>query len=133
MRTVIKLGGSVLLDVALRQNLIAQVAELKSARFELILVQGGGKQIAALLDRLRIESRFHDGLRVTDKAARDVAQMVLAGQVGKDLVVELAKIGVIAAGVAGGDGLSFLAEKMNAEDGTDLRYVGRIGKAGRRP
>jgi acetylglutamate kinase len=128
MRTVIKLGGSVLLDAALRQKLIAQIAELKSAGFELILVHGGGKQIAALLDRLRIESRFHDGLRVTDKAARDVAQMVLAGQVGKDLVAELAKIGVSAAGVAGGDGLSFLAEKMNAEDGTDLGYVGRVVK-----
>jgi len=128
MRTVIKLGGSVLLDAALRQKLIAQIAELKGAGFELILVHGGGKQIAALLDRLRIESRFHDGLRVTDKAARDVAQMVLAGQVGKDLVAEFAKIGVVAASVAGGDGLSFLAEKMNAEDGTDLGYVGRIVK-----
>jgi acetylglutamate kinase len=128
MRTVIKLGGSVLLDSALRRKLIAEIAELKSAGFELILVHGGGKQIAAMLDRLRIESRFHDGLRVTDKDARDVAQMVLAGQVGKDLVAELAKIGVAAAGLAGGDGLSFLAEKMNAEDGTDLGYVGRIVK-----
>ncbi|HEY7184562.1 MAG TPA: acetylglutamate kinase [Blastocatellia bacterium] len=126
MRTVIKLGGSVLLDAALRRTLIAQIAELKSAGFELILVHGGGKQIAALLDRLGVESRFHDGLRVTDRAARDVAQMVLAGQVGKDLVAELAKAGVAAAGVAGGDGPSFLAEKMNAEDGTDLGYVGRI-------
>jgi acetylglutamate kinase len=128
MRTVIKLGGSVLLDAALRQKLIAEIAGLKSAGFELILVHGGGKQIARLLDRLRIESRFHDGLRVTDKAARDVAQMVLAGQVGKDLVAELAKIGVASASIAGGDGLSFLAEKMNAEDGTDLGYVGRIVK-----
>src|SRR5262249_48502264 len=126
MKAVIKLGGSVLLDPALRHKLIAQVAELKSAGFELILVHGGGKQIAALLDRLQIQSRFHDGLRVTDKAARDVAQMVLAGQVGKDLVAELAGIEITAASIAGGDGLSFLAEKMNADDGTDLGYVGRI-------
>src|SRR5262245_16814296 len=127
-RAVIKLGGSVLVDAELRQKLIAQIAELKSDGFELILVHGGGKQIAALLDQLRIESRFHDGLRVTDTAARDVARMVLAGQVGKDLVAELAKIKVTAASIAGGDGLSFLAEKMNAEDGTDLGYVGRIVK-----
>ncbi len=125
-RTVIKLGGSVLVDQALRQRLIAQIGELKRDGFELILVHGGGKQIAALLDQLEIESRFHDGLRVTDRATRDVAQMVLAGQVGKDLVAELAKIEVAAASIAGGDGLSFLAEKMNAEDGTDLGYVGRI-------
>jgi len=128
MRTVIKLGGSVLIDESLRQKLIAQVGELKRAGFELVLVHGGGKQIATLLDKLRIQSRFHDGLRVTDKAARDVAQMVLAGQIGKDLVAELAKIEVVAASIAGGDGLSFLAEKMNAEDGTDLGYVGRIVK-----
>lgn len=127
-RAVIKLGGSILVDIELRQKLIAQIAELKSDGIELILVHGGGKQIAAMLDQLRIESRFHDGLRVTDKPTRDVAQMVLAGQVGKDLVAELTRSEVAAASVAGGDGMSFLAEKMTAEDGTDLGYVGRIVK-----
>jgi acetylglutamate kinase len=125
-RTVIKLGGSILVDAALRQKQIAQIGQLHRAGQELVLVHGGGKQIAALLDRLGIESRFHDGLRITDRAARDVAQMVFAGQVGKNLVAELAKIGISAASIAGGDGMSFLAEKMNAEDGTDLGYVGRI-------
>jgi acetylglutamate kinase len=125
-RAVIKLGGSVLIDPGLRQKLIAQIGELINAGFELILVHGGGKQIASLLDKLKIESRFHDGLRVTDRAARDVAQMVLSGQVGKDLVAEFARIEVPAVSLAGGDGMSFLAEKMDAEDGTDLGYVGRI-------
>ncbi len=125
-RTVIKLGGSVLLNSSLRQKLIAQIGELKRAGFELILVHGGGKQIAALLDKLKIESRFHDGLRVTDRPTRDIAQMVLAGQVGKDLVADLAKIKIAAASIAGGDGLSFLAEKMNADDGADLGFVGRV-------
>jgi len=128
-RTVIKLGGSILIDAALRQQLIAQIGELHRNGDELILVHGGGKQIASLLDRLDIKSSFHDGLRITDKAARDVAQMVLAGQVGKDLVAELAKIGIAAVGIAGGDGMSFRSEKMNAEDGTDLGFVGRIVKA----
>lgn len=128
MRTVIKLGGSVLIDAPLRQKLIAQIGELKRAGFELILVHGGGKQIAALLDKLQIQSRFHDGLRVTDHAARDIAQMVLAGQVGKNLVAEMAKIEIAAVSIAGGDGMSFLAEKMNADDGTDLGYVGRVVK-----
>jgi acetylglutamate kinase len=54
--------------------------------------------------------------------------MVLAGQVGKDLVAEMAKIEITAASIAGGDGSSFLAEKMNADDGTDLGYVGRVVK-----
>jgi acetylglutamate kinase len=55
--------------------------------------------------------------------------MVLAGGVGKDLIAELAKVGIAAVSIAGGDGLSFLAEKMNAEDGTDLGFVGRIVKS----
>src|SRR5262245_61861118 len=127
-RTVIKLGGSILVDAAMRGQLIAQVAELHRAGHELILVHGGGKQIAALLNRLGIESRFHDGLRVTDAAARNIVQMVLAGQIGKDLVAELIARGVNAASITGGDGGSFLAEKMNADDGTDLGFVGRIVK-----
>lgn len=127
-RTVIKLGGSVLSDAALRGRLIRQISDLKGRDLELVLVHGGGKQIAALLDRLKLESHFHDGLRVTDRAARDAAQMVLAGQVGKDLIAELAGAGIRAASLAGGDGLSFLAEKMNADDGTDLGFVGRIVK-----
>ncbi len=131
-RIVIKLGGSILINEDLRRQMIEQIAELRRDGMELILVHGGGKQIASLLDRLGVESRFHDGLRVTDRAARDVAQMVLAGQVGKDLVAELARAGVRAAGLAGGDGESFLAEKMKAEDGADLGYVGRIVKTDER-
>lgn len=131
-RTVIKLGGSILINAELRQKLVAQIAELQlnseSEGHELILVHGGGKQIAALLTKLGVESHFHDGLRITDAAARNVVQMVLAGQVGKDLIAELARSGVNAASIAGGDGQSFLAEKMNAEDGTDLGFVGRIVK-----
>lgn len=127
-RTVIKLGGSILINAELRQKLVAQIAELQRNGRELILVHGGGKQIAALLTKLGVESRFHDGLRITDAAARNVVQMVLAGQVGKDLVADLARVGVNAASITGGDGQSFLAEKMNAEDGTDLGFVGRIVK-----
>jgi acetylglutamate kinase len=125
-RAVIKLGGSVLVDNKLRAQLLAQIAELTRAGHSLILVHGGGKQIAALLKQLQIESRFHDGLRVTDAAARDAVQMMLAGKIGKDLVAELAQHGLAAVSLAGGDGLSFLAEKTLAEDGTDLGFVGSI-------
>ncbi len=125
-RAVVKLGGSILVNAALRGQLIAQIAELKQAGHEIVLVHGGGKQIAALLDQLKLESRFHDGLRVTDAATRDVVQMVLAGKIGKDLVAELARVGLRAASLAGGDGLSFLAAKTNAEDGADLGFVGQI-------
>ncbi len=125
-RAVIKLGGSVLVDDKLRAQLLAQIAELKRTGNALVIVHGGGKQIAALLKQLNIESRFHDGLRVTDAAARDAVQMMLAGKIGKDLVAEFAQNGLPAVSLTGGDGLSFLAEKALAEDGTDLGFVGRI-------
>lgn len=125
-RAVIKLGGSVLVDGELRARLLGQIAELNRAGHALVIVHGGGKQIAALLKQLQIESRFHDGLRVTDAAARDAVQMMLAGKIGKDLVAELAQNGLTAVSLTGGDGLSFLAEKTLAEDGTDLGFVGRI-------
>ena len=125
-RIVIKLGGSFLIDDRLRSSMLAQIAEIDRRGFEQVLVHGGGKQIAALLNRLGVESRFHDGLRITDADARDVVQMMLAGKVGKDLSAELGGLGVKAVSLAGGDGDSFLATKMPSEDGADLGFVGRI-------
>lgn len=125
MRAVVKLGGSVLSETGLRLRLVYQLSELRHDGHELVLVHGGGKQIAALLDRLGIESRFHDGLRITDRDTRDVAQMVLS-KVGKDLTADLARLNVPAVSLAGGDGVSFLSHKMRLADGTDLGYVGQV-------
>ncbi len=126
MKSVIKLGGSVLVDNSLRLKLVFQISELRRSGINPVLVHGGGKQIAEMLARLNIESKFHDGLRVTDAAAREVIQMVLAGKVGKDLVADLARINVPAVSFAGGDAMSFLSTKLKAEDGTDLGFVGQI-------
>ena len=128
MRVVVKLGGSVLSETVLRLKLVFQISELLRAGHELVLVHGGGKQIAELLARLGIESRFHDGLRVTDEATRDVAQMVLAGKVGKDLVADLARLNISAASISGGDGMSFLSHRLRPADGADLGYVGQIAR-----
>lgn len=128
-RTVIKLGGSILVDESLRRALLGQIVELVEAGHELILVHGGGRQIASLLGRLGIESRFHDGLRVTDEATRDVVQMVLAGLIGRNIVAELEAAGVPAVSLAGGDGRSLVATRMAAADGTDLGFVGSITEA----
>lgn len=125
-RTVVKLGGSVLVDDTLRRELLRQIAALVSAGHQLILVHGGGKQIARMLERLGIESKFHDGLRKTDGDTRDVVQMVLGGLIGKNLVAELGGYAVPGVSLAGGDGRSLVAERMAAPDGTDLGYVGRI-------
>ncbi len=126
MKSVIKLGGSVLIDHTLRLKLVFQISELRRSGKQVVLVHGGGKQIAEMLTRLNIESKFHDGLRITDAAAREAIQMVLAGKVGKDLVADLARINVPAVSFAGGDAMSFLSTKLKAEDGTDLGFVGQI-------
>jgi acetylglutamate kinase len=128
MRVVIKLGGSVLGEMTLRLKLVFQLSELRRGGHELVLVHGGGKQIAEMLKRLGIESRFHDGLRITDEQTRDVVQMVLAGKVGKDLVADLGRLNIPAASIAGGDGMSFLSHRLRPEDGTDLGYVGQIAR-----
>ena len=128
MRVVIKLGGSVLSEMTLRLKLVFQISELRRDGHELMLVHGGGKQIAEMLARLGIESKFHDGLRITDEQTRDIAQMVLAGKVGKDLVADLARLNVHAASIAGGDGMSFLSHRLKPADGTDLGYVGQIAR-----
>ncbi len=128
MRTVIKLGGSVLSEPTLRLKLIFQLSELWREGHALILVHGGGKQIAEMLSRLGLQTRFHDGLRITDEETRDVVQMVLAGKVGKDLVADLARLNTPAVSIAGGDGLSFLSHRLKHPDGTDLGYVGQIAR-----
>ncbi|HYE74401.1 MAG TPA: acetylglutamate kinase [Blastocatellia bacterium] len=128
MRAVIKLGGSVLVDRSLRLSLIYQLSELQRDGHEIVVVHGGGKQIAEMLNKLGIESRFHDGLRITDSDTRDVVQMVLAGKIGKDLVADLARLNVPAVSFAGGDAMSFMSTKLRAEDGTDLGYVGQIAR-----
>ena len=129
MKSVIKLGGSVLIETSLRLKLVFQISELRRAGHEVVIVHGGGKQIAEMLTKLNIESHFHDGLRITDAAARDVIQMVLAGKVGKDLVADFARINVPSVSMTGGDGLSFLSKKIKAEDGTDLGFVGEIARS----
>lgn len=127
MRAVIKLGGSILVETSLRLSLVYQISELRRAGLDLVLVHGGGKQIASLLERLGIESRFHDGLRITDKETRDVVQMVLS-KVGKDLVADLTRLNIPAVSLAGGDGMSFLSHKLRPADGTDLGFVGQVAR-----
>lgn len=126
MKSVIKLGGSVLVDSSLRLNLVFQISELRSHQQDIVLVHGGGKQIAEMLTRLNIESHFHDGLRITDAPAREVIQMVLSGKVGKELVADFSRIKIPAVSLTGGDALSFLSTKLKADDGTDLGFVGEI-------
>jgi len=128
MRIVIKFGGSLLSDLSLQMDLIKQTARLRSEGHEIIIVHGGGKQLGSMLERLGIVSRFHEGLRITDEETRDVAQMLLAGKINKDIVAALSSVGCRAVGICGGDSFSFQAKRFVADDGKDLGFVGQVIK-----
>ena len=105
---VVKLGGTTLAE---QRQVLAEVAEL-SARCSLVLVHGGGKRLTEWLERLRIESRFEAGLRVTDEPALEVAVAVLAGLVNTELVAALRGLGVDAVGLSGVDGGLLVGQRM---------------------
>jgi len=98
---IVKLGGSTLGE---HDTALLDIAALSREGARVIVVHGGGAEITRWLDALQIASHFVDGLRVTDAAALRVVVAVLAGVVNKELVAELARHGVRAAGISGADG-----------------------------
>jgi acetylglutamate kinase len=131
MKLVIKLGGQAAEDVKGRRKLARQIVKLRRAGHAVVVVHGGGKALTRTLDRLGIATEFHQGLRVTDAATRDVALMVLAGIVNKQWVAEFAALGQPALGICGGDaGLVYARKIFSQANGQkkDLGYVGRPHK-----
>lgn len=127
--TVVKLGGSLLEDPALRSLALAGIAARFSAGESLIVVHGGGKRIDRNLEALGIPKKTQQGLRVTDGPTLDVVVATLAGSVNKTLVAELRALGVSAAGITGADGGTLWAEFHPRLDGVDLGYVGNVSSA----
>jgi len=103
VRITVKLGGSILEDASIRMHLLAQIAKLASLGHDILLVHGGGKSLNRRLSQMQIESRFVDGLRVTDAETLSVAVMVLAGEVNKRIVAEMSRLGAGAVGICGAD------------------------------
>jgi len=128
MKVVIKIGGQSGEEKLRRRQLARQIAELARAGHHVVVVHGGGKALTQTLQRLGIATEFHNGLRVTDAATRDVALMVLAGIINKQWVAEIESQGQAAIGICGGDGKLVTARKLTlAANGTkkDLGFVGR--------
>ncbi len=125
MKLVVKIGGALLDDATMVDRCAHCIVEMVAAGDQVAVVHGGGKALTRLLDRLGKESKFVDGLRVTDPETRDTALMVLAGGINKKLVAALGKLGQPAMGICGGDGLSFRARKRES-DHADLGFVGEI-------
>ena len=130
---VIKYGGHAMVDAGLAAEFAADMVLVKQVGMNPLVVHGGGPQIGAMLDKLKIESNFIDGLRVTDEATISVVEMVLAGGINKALVAAVASAGGRAVGVSGKDGGLITARKLLAKakktgsaihDAVDLGFVG---------
>ena len=125
---VVKYGGSAMIDEKLRKSVVQDIAMLKYIGLNPVVVHGGGKEITGMLSRMGKETVFLDGLRVTDKETAKIAEMVLSGSIGKDLVEDLQAIGIPSVGISGKDGRTLLASKKLDGKGRDLGFVGKIDK-----
>ncbi len=121
---VVKYGGSAMSNEELQKNVIKDVTLLKLVGFKPIIVHGGGKEISKWSDKVGKESKFVNGLRVTDEETMEIAEMVL-NKVNKRLVSMVQELGVSAVGVSGKDGGLIHVEKKYS-DGQDIGYVGEI-------
>jgi acetylglutamate kinase len=130
---VVKYGGHAMGDPELARDFAEDVVLLKAVGINPIVVHGGGPQIGAMLKRLGVESSFVGGLRVTDAATAEVAEMVLAGKINKEIVAWIADAGGRAVGISGKDAGLVIAEKIRRtepdpnsgiERHVDLGFVG---------
>src|SRR5438094_5107308 len=119
---VVKYGGHAMDDTTIGDSFARDVVLLKQVGINPVVVHGGGPQIGQMLQRLGIETRFVDGLRVTDKAAMEVVEMVLAGTINKQLVAAINAAGGCAVGLTGKDGGLILAKKVTHAR-ADLGFV----------
>lgn len=123
---VVKYGGSAMVDEELKEQVIQDVTLLKLVGFKPIIVHGGGKEISKWVGKVGMEPEFVNGLRVTDEATMELAEMVL-GKVNKSLVQLVEGLGVRAIGISGKDGGLMKVEKKLA-DGEDIGFVGEVKK-----
>ncbi len=130
---VVKYGGHAMGDPEAQADFAEDVVLLKAVGINPVVVHGGGPQIGRMLKRLGVESRFVDGLRVTDAETAQIAEMVLAGSINKEIVSWIARAGGRAVGISGKDAGLVQAEKVGRrapdplqgiERNVDLGFVG---------
>lgn len=119
---VVKYGGNAMINDELKEAVMRDLVLLTTVGIKVVLVHGGGPAINRTLDKIGVESKFVDGLRVTDKETVDVVQMVLAGKVNKDLVCQIGNLGGHAIGLSGMDGNMIKCKPLDKEHG----FVGEI-------
>ena len=123
---VIKYGGAAMVQPELREEFARDVVLLKYVGMNPVVVHGGGPDITSYMERLGMEVRFVEGLRVSDEATVEVAKMVLVGKQNKDIVLRINRHGQPAVGLCGDDGGLFTVKKQLAAGETDIGFVGEI-------
>ena len=136
---VIKYGGNAMINEQLKKQVMEDITLLSTIGIKIVLVHGGGPEISDMMNKVGKKAEFVNGLRVTDRETMDIAQMVLAGKVNKNLVNLIGSIGGKAMGISGMDGhlieakiknekLGFVGEitKINVEPINDLLNLGYI-------
>ena len=126
---VIKYGGHAMENASLKSKVMEDIVLLQLVGVSVVLVHGGGPDISEVMGRMGIEPKFVDGLRVTDEETAGIAQMVLAGKVGKSLVNMIEATGGKAVGICGIDGRMVLAKAKDPA----LGYVGEITRINTQP
>ena len=124
---VIKYGGSAMVDESIKMSVIQDIVLMKLVGLKPVIVHGGGKEISGMLSKIGKESKFINGLRVTDEETVQVAEMVLSGKVNKDIVQLIENHDIGAVGISGKDGKTLKVTKKEVED-YDVGYVGEITK-----
>ena len=132
---VIKYGGNAMVDDRLKQSFARDIVLLKAVGINPVVVHGGGPQIGEMLKRLSIESKFVNGMRVTDSKTMDAVEMVLGATINKEIVNLISSAGGRAFGVTGKDGRLIRAKKlvvtqqtpeMSAPEIIDIGQVGEV-------
>ncbi len=130
---VIKYGGNAMVDEALKESFAKDIIMMRLIGMIPVVVHGGGPQIGSVLKQMGIESKFHNGIRITDEATMDVVEMVLVGKVNKEIVGLINQHGGNAIGLSGKDGSLLKAKKLAPEKVTfdknthEIIDLGRVG------
>lgn len=128
---VVKYGGNAMVNEKLKSAVMSDIVLMRLVGVNVVLVHGGGPEINAMLNAVGKESRFENGMRVTDEETIDIVQMVLAGKVNKSLVQLMERHGGKALGLCGLDGNLLMAEKLITS--ADLGFVGEIKEVNPEP
>ena len=126
---VVKYGGNAMINEGLKRDVMKDIVLLSLIGVKVVLIHGGGPEITDMLGRVGKESRFVDGLRVTDAETAEIVQMVLAGKINKNLVNLIQNTGGRAIGLCGADGHLIEAETRDAR----LGFVGEITNINTQP